>query len=535
MDKEQIVCYYLALFNKTHMNLLNRLYSWYGKRVVIATAAVIVLLIGAGFLVNFLLNQKEEVAVLPEQVSKVTLKSISEMGSESSFRVTGTVRAVSEARLQAESSGRITDVAVSLGDSVGAGAIIARLESSAQSAALLQAQGAYEAAEASSASSEVSIEGAEDSLATSYTQGITAYKAAFISVDSIFKNDIDDLFYLNNNRAVGLRIDGQGDSSYLITERNSYAEVLSQWNTEKDSVSSSNIYARLLKTQADIKKLAALVEELSNVVSKGNTGSTEERAEKNALEAVLTGARTALNSQLVLVESASFAIENARKGVEQAEISGASNQPSLSSAQLKSALGSLRAAQSNYEKTLVRTPISGVVNALYFKEGEYASQGMPAAVIANNNALEISTSLGASDADRITVGQEVIIDEGTKGVVTAIAPAIDPISGKKEIKVGVVDDVTLTNGSIVSIEFMGNVQNENPEKTVNQVPLSALKITASGPVVFTVVDSKLVAHPVELGEIVGDTVVIKSGVTSNEIIVVDARGLKEGQEVEVAQ
>ena len=65
------------------------------------------------------------------------------------------VEAVSEANLQAETGGRITSVSVDVGDTVSAGKVLATIESSAQRAALVQAQGAYEAAVAAFLAGEV--------------------------------------------------------------------------------------------------------------------------------------------------------------------------------------------------------------------------------------------------------------------------------------------------------------------------------------------------------------------------------------------
>jgi len=63
--------------------------------------------------------------------------------------------------------------------------------------------------------------------------------------------------------------------------------------------------------------------------------------------------------------------------------------------------------------------------------------------------------------------------------------------------------------------------------------LNAAKITPQGPIVFTVTaSSTLAAHPVALGAILGDQVVV-SGITATTTIVTDARGLAAGQTVVV--
>src|SRR5690606_37802845 len=51
------------------------------------------------------------------------------------FSTIGTVRAVSEARLQTESAGRVSAVHVSIGDRVAAGTVLARIENTREQAA----------------------------------------------------------------------------------------------------------------------------------------------------------------------------------------------------------------------------------------------------------------------------------------------------------------------------------------------------------------------------------------------------------------
>lgn len=519
------------------MFILNRLYRWYGRRNVLISLAVIVGLILVGLFLHFTSNKTAELPV-EERVSQVTLSRVDDLGSKSTFRVTGSVKAVSEARLQTEASGRITSVNVALGDTVRQGTIIASLENSRESAAVLQAQGAYEAAVASAATSESGTDSAQIALESALSAGVSAYKSAFISADSAVRNTIDDSFNNPDGATPGFRLDAFGTAPSLNAERTALEPILDSWSTEVSGVSTANVKSRLSKAQGDVERISAFAETLAALIAKQDTSNTAfTQAQKDALEAEFVGVRTSLNATEQALDGALTSIENAEEGLTRAQIAGTGTSVSLSDAQLKSALGTLRAAQANYEKTIVRTPISGVVNALYLKAGEYANPGSPAAVIANNNALEIATALSADDADMIEIGEEVFIDETVSGIVTAIAPAIDPISGKKEVKISVSDDTELTNGSIVSVEFKRNAESATATATQDIiVPLSALKITASGPIAFSVSqENTLVAHHVELGEILGDMVIVTEGLTPETMIVVDARGLKEGEKVEVTQ
>lgn len=518
------------------MQILNRLYGWYGKRTVLIFLAVVVALVVTGVAVKLLFSPGAPVQTAVEDVPEVTVSSINALGGESLFRVVGTVRAVSEARLQTESGGRVTSVNVTLGQRVAAGTILASLENASQNAALLQAQGAYEAARANAATSESGTESAETNLFSAKTAAVNTYKNAFIAADSAVRNTVDDLFTEPTSALPGFRLNSYGDAPSLNAKRIALETVLDAWASELQDVNAHNIETYLNGAQDDVDQIARFVQTLSEIVARQEASASFTQTEKDTLEAEFLSIRSSLNQTAQALQSAEAAITSAEEALTRAEIAGSEGTVSLAQAQLKSALGSLHAAQANYEKTLVRTPISGVVNALYLTEGTYVSPSQQAAVVANNNALEISTSLSAEDANMVAIGDTVTIDETHSGSIIAIAPAIDPLSGKKEVRISVSDDTGLENGSTVSISFAKSDPAEDSDTSEIVLPLTALKMTANGPVAFEVSpENLLVALPVTLGEIYGDSVVITSGLSSNSQIVVDARGLKEGEKVTITQ
>ena len=93
----------------------------------------------------------------------VFVDDVASLQSNSSFSIVGTVASQSQAKLQAESSGRVTSVTVSLGDTVRAGQVIATLENAAEYASVLQAEGAYDAAVAAANVGDVSVRSADTS------------------------------------------------------------------------------------------------------------------------------------------------------------------------------------------------------------------------------------------------------------------------------------------------------------------------------------------------------------------------------------
>lgn len=199
----------------------------------------------------------------------------------------------------------------------------------------------------------------------------------------------------------------------------------------------------------------------------------------------------------------------------------------------------MAAARANLEKTIVRAPISGTINSLSLKVGDYLSAGSVAVVIANNGALEVTAYVTDIDSREIAAGSAATIETqaGTvKGAVTRVAPAIDPATKKVEVRIGITEgNSNLVNGQSVTVSIERAHKATTALKTIT-LPLSALKVGADSISVFTVdEDNKLIAHAVTLGQLLGDRVEIESGVTAEMQIVTDARGLQPGQVVSLTQ
>ncbi len=498
--------------------MLKRLFTLYRKRILLGLLIIIV----AIFAVRSKLSSVP-VTTIEEEGQEVSLATVRELQNANTFSVVGTVRAVSEAALETEAGGRVTAVNVSIGDYVSAGTIIASIENSAERAQLLQAEGAYESALAGTKQSGASFEEAKIGVRN-------VYRETFSTADSAVNTTIDTFFSkIDGLKRYGLKITPvNAPASDYADSRMAIEPMLATWS-ERIASNFSGVGEEVMLKDAEsaITAISNLTATLATAVADKENEQRFTESERDAHIAALAGTRAALDAAL-------GSISRARSAYEQAQLSGDAGGASQSNAQLKSALGTLRSAEANYEKTIVRSPISGVVNALYLKAGEYTSNGKPAALVANNGSLEVSTALGEEDLDTIAVGDTVRINDSATGTITKVAPAIDPLSGKVEVKISIDDDLSLKNGSTVSVIFSRG-STETEDKTI-AIPLSALKLLPSGPVVFGVNDANtLTVYQVTIGDILGETVEILSGLTGESVIVRDARGLKEGDVVSVAR
>jgi RND family efflux transporter MFP subunit len=509
-------------------SIFSRLVSWYGKRTVVSFIGVALLLTALG--IYKLSPSDSEVPLELTSLPVVTLQDVGAMsGDLNALSVLGTVEATREARLQTEAGGRVTTVNVTLGDTVRAGAVLATIENSRERAVVLQAQGSYEAALAGANSGDASLATAERSLSEAKVAAENTFRSSLTSVEGVVRNTIDSLFSDATGAFPGLLIDGKGRATELSLERTRISGLLSDWRSDTEGSGS----ATLDSAEENAKRVSVFLADLSELY-----------AEDKNLPPSLVGAgaglsvaRSQIDGTLASISGARSALIGAESAVAQAKIAGANTTASASDAQLKQALGSLRLAQANLEKTIIRSPISGTVQSLTVKAGTTVGMGTPAAIVSSEGALEIVTYVTDDEARIIAVGDTVTVQNTLQGVITGIASAIDPSTKKIEIRIGVENkgDV-LTNGQSVTVALASVSGTETSQKnTAISLPIIALKMTPDGAIVFTVneTDSTLVAHPVVLGAIRGDSVMVASGVTPTMRIVEDARGLRAGEKVQV--
>jgi multidrug efflux pump subunit AcrA (membrane-fusion protein) len=515
------------------MNLINRVFAKFGKKKVIITVVLVVAVSVYYFGFSHTKTTTEATIVT---IPEVTVSPVRALSGDVSFSTVGTVQAVSEAQLHVEAGGRVVAVYPKLGDAVQAGAIITQLDGAVQSAAMLQAQGAYEAALAGAAQGGVGISEAQNGVTAAQNGAVTTYKNAYTTVSGIVFTSIDQFFADPNAPVPGMRLGNGKYAASLNADRVSLQTTLPAWQTQTTTLTTaSDLNGALTNASATTKQVIAMVDTYIEILNSNDVTNTYTDAEIRGYISSFTAVRAQLSGTLAAIDGAKTGLAAANDGLSRAQIAstGSGSVVSSSDAQVKIALGSLRAAQAAYEKTVVRTPITGVVNALYLKAGEYATPGAQAAIVANNKGLEIETSVSQEDSLQLQVGDKVTIDGTATGTISAIAGAIDPTTGKVALKVSVNENGTLQNGSTVAIAFASSKKTTATDITI---PLAAVKMTGSGPVVFTVDTgaSTLVAQPIVLGAISGASVVVASGLTADTAIVTDGRGLKEGEKVTVA-
>lgn len=496
----------------------------------------LLLIIVAG---RFFLSPPEATVVSNEVLpTAVSLTSMADVAGTQAASFVGTVRGLSEASIQSEVAGRVTSLRVQPGDTVSAGAIIATLENASEQAAVLQAEGAYEQALANAAITGVSTAEADNAVRQTVDGIYNTAASTLTSLSAVRSDELDTLVADQNNvyRTGSVLLRADAALIYGLEERyraleGELADLRAALNGPRDANSAREV---LVLSRAALASVDVMTKNVRQLVQDEDLDEQFDPDEA-AFLAALSSVETQANTQRSALRSVEGQLDAALEGRARAAIAGSGADVSVADAQVKTALGGLRAAQAQLAKTILRSPISGTVNSVDINLGDFIGSFTPVAQVANNGSLEVRFFVIEREAAQLSIGQGLLVDGTTEATIVSIAPAVDQATQKIEVRAAVTGNA-LTNGSTVQIALADKIATETETATSRFLPITAVRFTASDGFVFTVSeDSTLVAVPVTLGQIRGTTVEIIDGVTPTTLVVADARGLASGQPVTVTQ
>lgn len=192
-------------------------------------------------------------------------------------------------------------------------------------------------------------------------------------------------------------------------------------------------------------------------------------------------------------------------------------------------------------------PRAGVVLMRGVEVGQLTSPENPAFVVADTSMVKAMCGVPESVAARLALGQtlQVATDDAARtvmsGPITAIAPAADSASRVFPIEVSLSNaDGTLRAGMIVTVRIPADLTNSAPADAL-AAPLESIVMSrqnAGGYAVIVVEgDGEFGTarlRDVTLGDVVGTRVVVKTGLTGNERVVVSGPSLiSDGEPVRI--
>ena len=311
---------------------------------------------------------------------------------------------------------------------------------------------------------------------------------------------------------------------------------------------------RATQQQAGVAQARAQVATSQAGIAQAQAGLEAARAQRQAAQAQLDLAQDQYRRQLPLYrDSILSALEfrgvesqlaNARAGVAQADagIAQAQGQLRAARAQTDAANAGVSSARTQLANTRIVAPFAGVVEARLAEAGELASPGQPVVRLVGAGAVRVEAGVPERYAGDIRNGTQVRVSpnayeaEPRGGRVVFVGTAINTQSRTFPIEVAVENaDRSLKPSMVVRLDVTRAVLQD-----AIAVPTEAIVRDERGTSVFVVApgDGGSVAsrRVVELGPNAGATVVVRSGLSAgDQIIVSGAVDLAEGDPVRVTE
>ncbi|MEX0845060.1 MAG: efflux RND transporter periplasmic adaptor subunit [Balneolaceae bacterium] len=223
-----------------------------------------------------------------------------------------------------------------------------------------------------------------------------------------------------------------------------------------------------------------------------------------------------------------------------------------SRAQFESARSSLTQAQEDFNNTIVRSPVNGVITSRALEVGDLANSGTEFFQVASTAGYESRIYLPMQDWRAVEIGHEVNLrvsnESGVsaRGIVSRKSPQLDATTGLGEVVI----TLTQTGNSIYPGVLTENVINITTKDRALIVPRSALveqvetvinpesntiELVRTYSVFVSRGDSVAERRELELGIEQGDKIEVLSGLLPDDkIIITGQNGLEDGSRISVA-
>lgn len=379
--------------------------------------------------------------------------------------VTGRVKPAQAADLAFERSGRISGVLIRAGEHVYIGQLLVQLDNSELIAQLDEAQANVKIQQAKldelirgSRPEEIEIQKAEVQEATQTL--IDKTSDAFTKADDAVRNKADQLF--SNARTQNAQFNYPISNSALEYEiestRVNLEGVLNSWQTDVASVKSN-----LDKIKIYMDKVALAVSGLSVSTSLSQTTLD---GYKSDISTARTNINTAINN--VSAAEADWIIQQKKLTLQE---SGTASEVVLAQrAQVEQVEAKFRNIQAQISKTLLRSPINGLVTKQDAEVGEIVAASEKITSVISDARLEIEVNVPEADVAKIAIGDlaKITLDAygsdlifGAK--IITIEPAetiIEGVATYKTILQFVKDDSRIKSGMTANIDIVTD-QREN--------------------------------------------------------------------------
>ncbi|MCA9365190.1 MAG: hypothetical protein KC736_04820 [Candidatus Moranbacteria bacterium] len=177
-------------------------------------------------------------------------------------------------------------------------------------------------------------------------------------------------------------------------------------------------------------------------------------------------------------------------------------------------------------------PVSGVVERVFVRPGEVVSPGVPLVALRSDGETHVVARVSSDIARFVNVSMpSIFVIDGERFEVFPRYVSRDVVEAQSFVIVFVVDAVVsdrLSDGLFVRIDLPLENDESSPSPLVS---LDAVGLTSGSAVVFVAQDGVARARQVVLGEVLGQYVRVREGLSESDVVILD-RTVREGDRVD---
>ena len=440
-------------------------------------------------------------------------------------RVTGSVEAAEDVDLAFEETGTVSQVLADVGDEVRVGQILITLKNADELAALNQAKAQ---ADIEIATLNSLVAGADQDLVNSYGNAINTIDNALAKSEDAIRSKSSGIFTGSKYTKYSLTFDPCHSSKRKAAETlRLEAELeLDLWSKEigtllETTPSNGDIDEALLAAT----KHLSLIQEAVSVINDVLTTACATN------DSSLDTARTNMATAQTNVFSATEDVNDLIQTIALNKISVADeNDIAAQEARVKAAQANADRYRAELEKTIIRSPINGVVTKQDADIGETILPNTPVVSVISTSSFEIQINIPEVEVAEVEAGRaaNITLDAyGDEAIFSAHVVSIDLsetlIGGVPNYKATLIfddNDDRIRSGMTASVRIIGEARN-----SVIAVPVGSIFEDSQGTKVRVV---KGTGRKTKLVE-----VIVETGITGSDGFTEIIAGLDEGELVEV--
>lgn len=387
------------------------------KKVIVAVLAIVAL---AGIVYFF---------VASSGGSKYQFVSVSRGTITEVVSVTGNTTPIQSLNLSFPAGGTVAAVYKNAGDSVNAGDVLVRLNTSGLQAQLAQAQAAVDAAQATlqglqagptpqaTQVAQAGVATAQQSLANTYTSIPNAIIDSYAKANDAVRNQVGNFYNSpdSSNPQLSFSVSDPQVMSNAGFQRTAVGQAFNKWQADINTLSSTAATSTLVQTLQNAAGYLTSVTTMLNtdataVVDETGLSSSVTATYKNDVASALTevsSAASAINSIQQGLASEAAAVVQAQAQLNQTLAGSTPQAIAAQQAQVEQAQANVQNINVSIANATLSSPISGVVTVQNAKVGQTAPAGATITSIISQNNFEVDAYIPETDIGKVAIANPV--------------------------------------------------------------------------------------------------------------------------------